>query len=76
MFGMHCHVKFIFIFFRKQLDSKLHEGYNERTNLTQALHAYEAVGMGFDSLVQEYHQLREELENKQWAMSELEQKDS
>ncbi|KAL5021616.1 hypothetical protein ScPMuIL_000771 [Solemya velum] len=61
---------------RKQLDSKLHEGHKERTNLRQALQAYEAVGMGFDSLVEEYGQLCEELENKQWAMSELEQKDS
>lgn len=39
--------------------------------VSQALVAYESVGMGFDSLVEEYTQLRDEVENKKWAVREL-----
>ena len=38
---------------------------------SQALKAYESVGMGFDALVLEYTYLKEEIENKKWALREL-----
>ena len=38
---------------------------------SQALKAYESVGLGFDALVREYTYLKEEIENKQWAIREL-----
>ncbi|XP_041375910.1 HAUS augmin-like complex subunit 4 [Gigantopelta aegis] len=41
------------------------------SNKCQTLKAFEAVGMGFDRLVEEYTVLRGELENKRWALSEL-----
>lgn len=36
-----------------------------------ALKAYEAVGSGFDDLVKDYTQIRDELDNKKWAIREL-----
>ena len=35
--------------------------------------AYESVGMGFDTLVQQYGALMAEIDNKKWALSELRQ---
>nr|KAG5696604.1 hypothetical protein BaRGS_034065 [Batillaria attramentaria] len=40
-----------------------------RVNL--ALEAYSAVGSGFSELVDEYGRLKNELENKQWALNEF-----
>lgn len=62
-----------FFNFRKCLKSKYAESEREYSNVTQALKAYESVGMGFDSLVNEYSRLRNEVENKQWALSEFQQ---
>ncbi|XP_073233389.1 HAUS augmin-like complex subunit 4 [Porites lutea] len=45
----------------------------ELHRLTQTLLAYESVGMGFDSLVQQYTTLMAEIDNKKWALSELRQ---
>lgn len=45
----------------------------ELLRLTQTLLAYESVGMGFDSLVQQYTTLMAEIDNKKWALSELRQ---
>ncbi|CAH3124937.1 unnamed protein product [Porites lobata] len=45
----------------------------ELHRLTQTLQAYESVGMGFDSLVQQYTTLMAEIDNKKWALSELRQ---
>ncbi|XP_050395830.1 HAUS augmin-like complex subunit 4 [Patella vulgata] len=41
------------------------------SRISQALTAYDSVGMGFENLVDEYSKLRSELENKRWAMTEL-----
>lgn len=46
---------------------------SEYNNVSQALNAYESVGMGFDALVNEYSQLKNEVENKQWALKEFQQ---
>lgn len=40
-----------------------------RVNL--AIQAYGAVGSGFDDLVEEYGKLKNELDNKQWALNEF-----
>ncbi|KAL9976210.1 hypothetical protein ACROYT_G013482 [Oculina patagonica] len=45
----------------------------ELHRLTQTLLAYESVGMGFVSLVQQYTTLMAEIDNKKWALSELRQ---
>ncbi|XP_068721228.1 HAUS augmin-like complex subunit 4 isoform X2 [Montipora capricornis] len=45
----------------------------ELHRLNQMLVAYESVGMGFDSLVQQYGALMAEIDNKKWALSELQQ---
>jgi len=45
----------------------------ELFRLTQTLLAYESVGMGFDSLVQQYTTLMAEIDNKKWALTELRQ---
>ena len=41
------------------------------TKVSEALKTYQSVGMGFDDLVQEFTQLRDEIENKKWALREL-----
>ncbi|XP_071085100.1 HAUS augmin-like complex subunit 4 [Haliotis cracherodii] len=58
---------------RKHLDSAIDDHEKDMVRVGQALRAYEAVGMGFDGLVEEYTRLRGELENKQWALAELQQ---
>ncbi|XP_076111308.1 HAUS augmin-like complex subunit 4 [Mytilus galloprovincialis] len=58
---------------RKYLKSEHDETETEYTNVSQALKAYESVGMGFDSLVNEYSKLKNEVENKQWALKEFQQ---
>lgn len=64
----------MFIFhYRKCLKSKYAETEREYSNVTQSLKAYESVGMGFDSLVNEYSRLKNEVENKHWALSEFQQ---
>lgn len=37
----------------------------------QVIRSYEALGEEFLQLSQQYHKLKEEIENKQWALSEL-----
>lgn len=56
---------------RHEVDSGIKDTQQEIQLVTQALAAYESIGMGFDSLVEEYTQLREEVENKKWAVREL-----
>ena len=48
----------------KDLTSKLHSSH-------QLIKAYESVGTEFESLVQEYTYLLAEIDNKKWALSEL-----
>ena len=47
------------------------ETQHELSTTQHALKAYQAVGMGFDELVREYTQLRDEVDNKKWAVREL-----
>lgn len=61
----------------KRIKASLKDAEEESTaefhRLTQTLLAYESVGMGFDSLVQQYTTLMAEIDNKKWALSELRQ---
>ena len=59
--------------FRAYLKDAEEESSAELHRLTQTLLAYESVGMGFDSLVQQYTTLMAEIDNKKWALSELRQ---
>lgn len=43
----------------------------EISSASQALKSYESVGLGFDALVREYTYLKDEIENKKWAIKEL-----
>lgn len=56
---------------REHLDVAMKEKRKEYTHATEALKSYESVGMGFDDLVEQYKILKEEIENKQWALNEL-----
>lgn len=58
---------------RAYLKDAEEESSAELLRLTQTLLAYESVGMGFDSLVQQYTTLMAEIDNKKWALSELRQ---
>ncbi|XP_070576012.1 HAUS augmin-like complex subunit 4 isoform X2 [Ptychodera flava] len=44
---------------------------SELGRLSQALQSYESLGMGFKEVVKQYGQLQEEIENKKWALTEL-----
>ena len=59
--------------FRTFLKDAEEESCAELHRLTQTLLAYESVGMGFDSLVEQYTALMAEIDNKKWALSELRQ---
>lgn len=65
-FSLHIHL-------RASLKDAEEESTAEFHRLTQTLLAYESVGMGFDSLVQQYTTLMAEIDNKKWALSELRQ---
>ncbi|CAH1270434.1 HAUS4 [Branchiostoma lanceolatum] len=54
---------------RRHLDSTPYD--SEYMQSVQQLQAYRSVGMGFDSLVQEYGKLQEAIENKKWGLTEL-----
>ncbi|XP_077983532.1 HAUS augmin-like complex subunit 4 [Glandiceps talaboti] len=43
----------------------------ELGRLTQAVQAYESLGMGFDKLVKEFHALQEAIDSQRWALAEL-----
>ena len=47
------------------------ETQHELSTVQHALAAYESVGVGFDSLVDEYTKLSGDIENKKWALQEL-----
>ena len=56
---------------RKELDNSICDTHNEIQQVSQVLAGYESIGMGFDSLVEEYTKLCDEVENKTWAVREL-----
>ncbi|XP_038070091.1 HAUS augmin-like complex subunit 4 isoform X2 [Patiria miniata] len=61
----------------KQIKHHLNRAIEERdkdvSRLSQALQAYQSIGMGFDQLVREYEQLQAAIDNKTWALTELKQ---
>ncbi|XP_033755196.1 HAUS augmin-like complex subunit 4 [Pecten maximus] len=56
---------------RDHLDTNFRDSDKEFHHISQALRSYESVGMGFDELVEEFRKLKEEKDNKQWALAEL-----
>jgi len=51
---------------------KEHKRLSEELSQTkQVIHSYETLGEEFLQLSQQYHVLKGEIENKQWALSEL-----
>ena len=59
--------------YRGEVDQALRHTEQDLQQVSQALRAYESVGMGFDLLVKEYTQLRDDVDNKRWAVRELKQ---
>lgn len=43
----------------------------ELKKVSQALSTYESVGQDFDAMVQEYTKLRDDVDNKKWALREF-----
>ena len=43
----------------------------ELSQTQQVIHSYHSLGEEFTVLTQQYRQLREEIENRQWALTEL-----
>ena len=55
------------------MDSAVQDTETELYKAREALKSYEAVGMGFETLVEEFTQLKLEVDNKKWAVRELKQ---
>ena len=53
------------------MDKSIADTEQELRRCTTALRAYESVGLDFDAVVQEFTQLRSDIENKRWALHEL-----
>nr|XP_006812145.1 PREDICTED: uncharacterized protein LOC102803208 [Saccoglossus kowalevskii] len=58
---------------KHHLSHAFHQCEKDLCRLTQAIEAYESLGMGFENLVQQYGELQEEIDNKRWALTELKQ---
>ncbi|XP_052815256.1 HAUS augmin-like complex subunit 4 [Mya arenaria] len=56
---------------RQHLDGAYKEADREKLQREQAVRSYESVGNGFEQIVTEFGQLKQELENKQWALAEF-----
>lgn len=59
-------------FFRGELDSATDRTQVKLSQVEESLKAYTAVGEELDSIVREYTFLKDEIENKKWALAELE----
>lgn len=70
------HWKFFIWYRRETLHSAKVETDKSQTYVTKTLQAYESLGSEFDELVMEYQRLKEETDNKEWALSELQKSDS
>ena len=57
--------------FRNHLDMSLVETQHDLSTVQHALSAYQAVGAGFDRLVEDFTKLSSDIENKTWALNEL-----
>lgn len=59
------------VLFRYTLHGAKVEAEKSKTYVTKTLQTYESLGSEFDNLVMEYQTLKEEMDNKEWALSEL-----
>lgn len=59
------------VLFRDTLHGAKVEAEKSKTYVTKTLQTYESLGSEFDNLVMEYQTLKEEMDNKEWALSEL-----
>jgi len=58
---------------KKHLDHEIHSTSTSLDKVNLSLKAYDGIGLGFETLVREYTHLRDEVENKTWAMKEIKQ---
>jgi hypothetical protein len=57
------------------LDSAFNKAVEEHERIMRTLNEYENIGMGFDKLVAEYASILQDIQDKKWAMEEI-QRDS
>ena len=57
--------------FRSQLDRQLKTTNVAISKARESLRVYESVGSSFDQLVEKYTQITMEIDNKKWALTEL-----
>jgi len=60
-----------FSFTRDHLEREIHRTEKEYQRTNQALFTYESIGKTFKQLLTQYTQLTTEIDNKKWALSEL-----
>ena len=57
--------------FRSQLDRQLKTTNVAISKAKESLRVYESVGSSFEQLVEKYTQITMEIDNKKWALTEL-----
>ena len=60
---------------KSHLANNTKDSQKEHQHISRALQSYESIGSEFNSLVEEYRKLKDEVENKQWALAELQKGD-
>lgn len=58
---------------RKHLDQEIESTSSSLDKVNLSLKSYDGIGLGFETLIREYTHLRDEIENKTWAMREIKQ---
>lgn len=62
---------YIFTISRNKLDAALKAIQAEKQTAESTLSSFEILGQEFEALVEQYSQLRLEIENKRWALKEF-----
>nr|XP_015222503.1 PREDICTED: HAUS augmin-like complex subunit 4 isoform X1 [Lepisosteus oculatus]XP_015222504.1 PREDICTED: HAUS augmin-like complex subunit 4 isoform X1 [Lepisosteus oculatus]XP_015222505.1 PREDICTED: HAUS augmin-like complex subunit 4 isoform X1 [Lepisosteus oculatus]XP_015222506.1 PREDICTED: HAUS augmin-like complex subunit 4 isoform X1 [Lepisosteus oculatus] len=58
---------------REMLESELQSEQSEKQSAEMMLSSFEILGQDFETLVKEYSRLRQEIDNKKWALQEFSQ---
>ena len=60
-----------FFFSSKELTKEIEETKSEKRSFSVLLDSYEAMGSEFPEMVDKYSKLKDEIENKKWALNEV-----
>ena len=69
--NMCMHIILIFLFYRSHLDACHQQLELQLLETKRTLEHYNTLGPDFISLAEDYHHIKGEIENKQWALQEL-----